>query len=252
MVPLLWNGKVSSHLSKNKKLAQLVLKSNLKKLQKNRDKLHLVDQTIKEQLKSGIIKKVEHLYKYLCENPGYSFLPHMSIFKPDRETTKCRIVFLSNLSEREKGKSASLSHNQAMFAGPTLNQKISSALLHLRFGKYLLTFDLKKAFNQLVLNESDQSKLLFFWYKDVAKMDFSLVAYKNVRLSFGLRCSPFLLMISMFYILVLNTESDPIKLKNLKHLMYNLLYMDNGAITSESKEYLNWAYNEISHIFLSY
>ena len=252
VVPLLWNGKVSSHLAKNKRLAKLILNSNLKKLKKDGgESLVLVDRTIKDQLKEGIIEKVEDVDKYLAENPGYSFLPHMSIFKPERETTKVRIVFLSNLGEKE-GKRVSLSHNQVMYSGPTLNQKLSSALLHLRFGKYLLTYDLKKAFNQLVLSESDQSKVLFYWFKNVDKGDFSLVVYKNVRLSFGLRCSPFLLMIVMFYILVLNVESDPVKLKNLKHLMYNLLYMDNGAITSDDKEYLGWAYNELENIFSPY
>ena len=148
--------------------------------------------------------------------------------------------------------SGSLSHNQVMYSGPTLNQKLSSALLHLRFGRWLLVFDLKKAFNQLLLSESDQSKLLFFWYKNVSKGDFSLVAYRNVRLSFGLRCSPFLLMIAMFYILVLDTENDHRDLRHLKNLMYNLLYMDNGAITSDSQEYIIWAYKEISHIFSPY
>ena len=59
-------------------------------------------------------------------------------------------------------------------------------------------------------------------------------------------------MISMFYILVLDTENDPLQLKKLKHLMYNLLYMDNGVITSDSTEYLNRSYNEIAGIFSPY
>ena len=56
VVPLLWNGKVSHFLAKNQHLAKLILKSNLKKLRKN-GHLDLVDQTIKEQVKSGIISK---------------------------------------------------------------------------------------------------------------------------------------------------------------------------------------------------
>ena len=103
-----------------------------------------------------------------------------------------------------------------MFAGPTLNQKLSSAFLQLRFGAYLLTYALKKAFSQLLLNTNDQNKLLFYWHRNV---DNSPVVYRNVRLSFGLRCSPFLLMISLYYILVLESESDPAALKDLKCLM---------------------------------
>ena len=251
VVPLLWNGKVSQFLAKNQNLSKMILKSNLKKLKRN-GYLNLVDNTIKEQVSSGIISKIENLDEYLAEHPEYSFLPHMSIIKPDRETTKCRIVFLSNLSETNDKKRLSLSHNQAMFAGPCLNQKLSSALMQLRFGRYLLTYDLKKAFNQLLLSETDQSKLLFYWFNNIEKNDFSLVAYKNVRLSFGLKCSPFLLMISLYYILVCQSKYDNVDLRNLKQLMYSLLYMDNGAITADSKDELQWAYDQLGSIFSPY
>ena len=132
-VPLLWNGKVSHLLSKNETLAKLILKANLKKLGKNKEHLFLMDQTIKDQVSSGIIEQVENLDQYKVEYPDYSFLPHMGIFKLQRETTKCRLVFLSNLRQDEPNKKLSLSHNQCIFSGPTLNQKLSSALIHLRF-----------------------------------------------------------------------------------------------------------------------
>ena len=139
-----------------------------------------------------------------------------------------------------------------MFSGPCLNQKLSSALMQLRFGRYLLTYDLKKAFNQLLLSETDQSKLLFYWFNNIEKNDFSLVTYKNVRLSFGLKCSPFLLMISLYYILVTQSKDDKVDLRNLKQLMYSLLYMDNGAITADSKDELEWAYDKLESIFSPY
>ena len=250
-VPLLWNGKVAKFLARNLNLSKMILNSNLKRWQRSDSrKLKLTDQTVKEQLESGIIERVDNLDRYLSENPGYSFMPHMSIFKWDKETTKCRIVFLSNLSEQKGHKY--LSHNQTMYSGPNLNQKLSAALLHLRFGKYLLTYDIKKAFNQLSLNEIDQSRLLFFWFKNVEKQDFSLVAYRNVRLSFGLRCSPFLLMIAFYYILVLDAKNDPSELRQLKNLMYSLLYMDNGAIVFDESHELSWAYDRLHEIFSPY
>ncbi|XP_068250638.1 uncharacterized protein [Palaemon carinicauda] len=63
----------------------------------------------------------------LKEHPESSFMPFMGIFKPDRETTKCRVVFLSNLSDK-----GSMNHNQTMHAGPTLNQKLSTSIINLR------------------------------------------------------------------------------------------------------------------------
>ncbi|XP_068243236.1 uncharacterized protein [Palaemon carinicauda] len=247
-VPLSWNTKVSHLLSKNEVLSKLILKSNLKKLRKNEGHLQLVDQTFKEQIKLGIIEPIYDLEVYKAEHPYFSFLPHMPIFKLDRESTKCRVVFLSNL--KESSKSTSLSHNQCMFSGPILNQKLSSSFLNLRFDKNLLVFDLQKAFNMLALSEADQARLLFYWYKNVSKGDFSLVAFKNVRLPFELRCSPFLL-ISLYYILVAQV-SDQSMLSELKHLIYSLIYMDNGAVTFNDSESLYWAYKQIPCIFEPY
>ena len=247
IVPLLWNGKVLNKLGNNRHLAENILRTNFKKLKKN-GLLEMVDQTFREQSELGIIEKITNVEEYIKEYPDHSYLPHMSIFKPDNDTTKCRVVFLSNLCDSSKSK-LSLSHNQTMYSGPSLNHKLSSALLQLRFDSHLLTYDLRKAFNQLALDELDQSKLLFLWYNNVSRKDFSLCVYKNVRLSFGLRCSPFLLMISMFYILVLEAVNDPDEVGKLKKLMYSLLYMDNGAITASSSEELSWAYSKLQDIF---
>lgn len=132
-----------------------------------------------------------------------------------------------------------------------MNQKLTSAFLHLRFDEKLLTYDLKKAFNMLALGENDQARLLFLWFRNVSRGDFDIVAYKNVRLSFGLRCSPFLLMISLYYMLVHEDEPDP-KLRELKNLLYALLYMDNGAVGFSDSEYLKWAYSKLSSVFSPY
>ena len=138
-----------------------------------------------------------------------------------------------------------------MRAGPNLNQKLSSAFIHLRFGAKLLIYDLRKAFNMLALNEQDQARLLFFWYRNINKGDFSLVAYRNVRLSFGLKCSPFLLMAALYYILVIQSSNN-LEIDNLKKLMYSLLYMDNGGYSAETSEDLQRAYQHILGTFKPY
>ena len=138
----------------------------------------------------------------------------------------------------------SVSINQAIHAGPTLNFKLSS-LLHLRFGSKILVFDLKRAFNQISLSSDDQSKLLFLWYRNVEKEDYSVVAYKNMRLPFGLRCSPCMLMLALYYILVINVVSDSEELKEFKKLMYQLFYMDNGGVAFDTSDKLQWAFNPL-------
>ena len=83
-----------------------------------------------------------------------------------------------------------LSHNMAIQSGPNLNKKITSALLHLRFDEILLSFDLKKTFLQIKLENVDSNRLLFLWFRDIENNNFNMIGYRNLRLPFGLRASP--------------------------------------------------------------
>ncbi|XP_068203538.1 uncharacterized protein [Palaemon carinicauda] len=251
-MPLLWNEKSCHLLGRIFNLAKAVLRSNTRKLQRNKANLELKNGNLKEQEKLGIIERIPNLERYMDEHPECSFLAHIGVFRLDQETTKCRVVFLSNVCEPSRSSVMTVNHNQAMYAGPSLNQKITSAMLHLRFGSKLLIFDIKKAFNQIALGELDQQKLLFLWYKNVKKGDFSIIAYKNVRLPFGLRCSPTILMLALFKNLVLDSKNDKPRLRNAKWIMYQLFYMDNGGFTCESSETLNWIYEILQGIFGPY
>ena len=249
-LPLMWNQRVSHLLGQNYNLSKAVLSSNLRKLKKYPERIKMVDEVIKEQVDMGIIERIPNLEDFLRNHPEASFLAHMPIFKLNKETTKCRIVYLSNLGEKVEGRPLTVTHNQAIHPGPNLNQKLSTAVLNLRFGSKLLCYDITKAFNQIALTEEDQNKLLFFWYRNVVKDDFTVVAYKNLRLSFGLRCSPTLLMISLYYILVVNDCDQT--LTEIKRLLYQLFYMDNGAYTCKSSEELIAVYRTLPSIFEPY
>ena len=78
------------------------------------------------------------------------------------------------------------------------------------------------------------------------------MGYKNVRLPFGLRCSPCLLMIALYHILVLNTEGDSEEVRDLNGLLYQLFYMDNGAVAFEDSLKLQWAFDSLDSIFESF
>ena len=252
-MPLIWNTKVDHLLGTNRNLALQILKSNFKKLSRDgKDRLKMIDQNFKEQRELGIIEKIGDLDKFLEENPRHSFLAHMAVFKPDRDTTKCRVVYLSNLCEKDPSKAVTLSHNQAMLSGPCLNQKITTALLHLRFDTKLLCFDVRKAFLNIGLTELDSNKLLFLWYNNIEKDDFSVVGYRSVRLPFGLVCSPCLLLLGLYRILMIDIEQDSQQMRELKRQIYSLIYMDNASITSNNSEYLKWAFDNLSKIFEPY
>ena len=251
VIPLLWKHDISQFLGTNYKLSKQILNSNFKKYKNDRAKLLLIDEVFKEQERTGVIEKIPDINAFVAEHPNHSFLAHMGVFKMERATTKTRIVFLSNLCEGNQMKPASLSHNQALHAGPCLNPKISTAIMHLRFGQKLMVFDLEKAFLQIEIPESDSNKLMFLWYRNVAKEDYTLIAYRNLRLSFGLRCSPTLLMMGLYIILCLNSKDDCPKLKRLKTVLYALMYMDNGAYAGSIEE-VQFAYKNLRSIFEPY
>lgn len=248
VVPIMWNSRNAHLLTKNFNLCKRLLMSNLNKLQKNNDKLLMVDKVFKDQLDQGILKLIPNLNNFMNENPQCSFLGHMPIFKMNKETTKCRIVLLSNLCE--KSSNTSFSHNQTILPGPNLNKKLSTSIIQVRFDKYLLCYDLIKAFHQIGISDNDGKKLCLLWYRNVTAGDFDLVGYQSSRVPFGLRCSPSLLMISLYYILMQSsTENNDPQLVELKRHLYDLVYMDNGSFTSNNSDQMEWALNYLPKIY---
>ena len=224
IMALLWNGKVCHLLGENYSLSRQILESNLKKLSRNKTHLKMTDDVFKEQEQLGIIECIDSIDRFREKHPSASFLPHMSGIKMNRESTKCRVVFLSNLAERDKSKPLTSSHNQTIYPGPNLNQKLNISLLQLRFGGNLLCFDLVKAFLMIGLREVDQNRLLFLWYRNIRKNDFTVIAYRMKRLAFGLTCSPCTLMLALYRILILDSEDDDDDMKKLKYLIPYMLY----------------------------
>lgn len=250
VMPLIWNAKVCEKLSRNYGLSKTLLANNYNKLKRNPDYLKLYDSVIREQEDLGIIQRINNVDQYIKENPTCSFLPHMGVFKPDNETTKCRIVFLSNLAERNCVND--LSHNKVMLSGPNLNKKITTALMDVRFDRFLLCYDLKKAFLNIALPLCEQNKLSFLWYRNVEKRDFSIIAYKHLRLAFGLRCSPTILMLALYKILIIDVMGESEEDRRLYKCCYNLFYMDNGSYTTNDENYLKVAFEKINTKLSSY
>ena len=251
IMPIPWNPDCKHLLGTNYMLSKNILFSNLKKLQKN-DVLNMYNDVFKEQEQLGVIERIEDVDSFRSEHPECSFLPHMGIVKLNRETTKVRVVYLSNLCERTHESRTTVSHNNAMLPGPCLNNKISTSLLFTRFDKFICIFDIKKAFLNIELKECDQEKLLCLWFKDIENDDFSVIAYKNVRLGFGLRPSPFILMLALHKILELDINDDDENTIKFKKLIYANIYMDNGVFSSENEDNLINYYNKIAGIFRDY
>ena len=251
VMPILWDKRTSHLLGSNFTLCKKILNSTVSKLRKEPEKLEMVDQVIKDQLQKGVIEKIENLDDFIKNTPGHSFLAHQPIFKMSHQSTKARIVYLSNITQQSYDGRVSMSHNQATIVGPVLNKKIATAVLWLRFGKYLLTFDLVKAFLQIALSREDSEKLAFLWIENLDDNDYRICGFLMRRLMFGLRCSPAILMIGLYKILIVD-KSPSDRINALKEMLFHLLYMDNGAIAYDSEEELLWAFSQLKSIFAPY
>jgi hypothetical protein len=252
IMPLMWNGDVQHLLGHNYNLAKQILKSNFNKLSKDPAKLLLTDEVFKEQERLEIIERIDDFETFKVENPNYSFLPHMSVFRMNKETTKCRVVYLSNITENNPQFPTTVSPNQAIMSGPNLNQKLSTSLLLLKFDEYLIIFDIVKAFLMIAMKVLDQARLLIMWYANVKKGDFNVVYYKAKRLPFGISCAPALLMLAIYKILIIDDDKTDVKLTKLRNLVYTLFYVDNGGFSSSKVSDLYWAKENLINIFGNY
>lgn len=101
-------------LPKNYHLSSNILNSIHKKISKDKFKLEQYDEVIKKQINNDILE-VSSDIDILKGNKTVSFIPHTAVFRPEAESTKCRLVLLSNLCE--KGDGSALSNNQISMPG---------------------------------------------------------------------------------------------------------------------------------------
>ena len=147
-----WPRKESPELPENFQLAVGGLKSP--------DILKKYDDTIQDQLKLGIIERVdasEH------NSTLKHYLPHHCVLSPNRQTTKLRIVY--DASAKVKNEDSSL--NDCLYRGPVMLNNLCGMLLRFRLKPVGLTSDIEKAFLQIGLQKEDRDVTRFLWLKDI-------------------------------------------------------------------------------------
>ena len=85
------------------------------------------------------------------------FLPHFPVVRPDRETTKVRIVFDASAQLNEK------SLNTEALPGPKLQSNIFDILVRFRKELEVLVSDVSQMYHQLVLKPEDRPFHRFLW-----------------------------------------------------------------------------------------
>lgn len=198
---------LSKHLSEEEALCENHFKNHVKRARDGRYIIALPFNGKRESLGQSYhtaLKRLQALERRFLKNPklqeqyiavlreyldlGYMsrvsdshfdgfFLPHQAVLKETSMTTKVRVVFDAS-SESNTG----ISLNDALLAGPTIQDDIFSLLLRFRLHNHVLTGDIEKMYLQILVREEDQPFLRILWKDD----DGSLSTYQFNRLIFGL------------------------------------------------------------------
>ena len=172
-----------SLVSDNYEMSQNRLNKLKKKLSQNRDNLIEYNTVMKDQLKNGIIEKVE--------GPGnprkVMYLPHQAVIRKDHSSTKLRVVF--DASAKKVGPTL----NDAMYKGPCLTPLLFDVLVRFRLNPIGIIADIEKAYLQISVADCHRDFLRFLWFDDVFKDIPEEVIFRFCRVIFGANCSQYLL-----------------------------------------------------------
>ena len=140
------------------------------------------DEVMKDQEEKGIVEKAHH-------NPESKafYMPHMPIVRQAAESTKVIVVYDASA----RANSASPSLNDCLERGPPLQNLKWDILTRNRVRPITLAGDIKQAFLQIRVMESDRDVLRFHWVKD--KDSSKVETFRFTRVVFGLNQSPFIL-----------------------------------------------------------
>ena len=167
-------------LPENYDMALKRLENTEKRLNRNPELAKSYHETIQKYMDKGYVEKVSD---NCGEIPGQWFLPHFPVIKPDKDTTKVRIVF--DASAKNEG----VSLNDAIYQGPKLQRDLFDVLLRFRKYPVAVVCDIAEMYLQIGLKKSDRPYHRFLWRSEPEKPPDT---YQFNRLVFGVNCSPFL------------------------------------------------------------
>ena len=174
-----WRGN-HPELPNNKQGSLQRLESLTRRLQR-KGQFSAYNQVIQEQFEANVIEKAPR------EVSGKEFyIPHKAVVRESAATTKMRVVY--DASARASPDTPSL--NECLNPGPPLQNRLWDVLVRQRAYPVAVTGDIRQAFLQIRIRESERDALRFHWRTNEDK---DIEIYRFTRALFGLAPSPFLL-----------------------------------------------------------
>ena len=175
-----WKGDRPNLMNNRSQAEKRLYSTELQKLQRINDVRKAYQKVIEEYLQKGYIRRVPDDKP---KPPNEWLLPHFPVIRPERSTTKVRIVL--DASAQVKGKSL----NSGALSAPRLQANLVDFLLKFRKELIPLVGDISHMYPQLKLREEDRPFHRFLWrHLDTRKKP---ETYKFLRFVFGGCYCPF-------------------------------------------------------------
>ena len=205
-----------------------------KSLKQNPKKAELYQNAMKQYITDGHARETNQEDE---KNENTRYLPHHAVFREDKTSTKCRIVFDAS-SQTPDG----VSLNSCLLKGPKLQPDLVHVLIRFRCHRVAIMADIKKMFLQICLLKKEQNSHRFLW-RDLMMND-PPKEYCMTRVTFGNTSSPFLSIATVQRHARNNHDTFPTASEEIQENMYvdDLL---SGAEDEENAMKLLWECSQL-------
>ncbi|XP_065078747.1 uncharacterized protein LOC135701754 [Ochlerotatus camptorhynchus] len=133
-----------------------------------------------EYLELGHMRRLDDSEEHTVKR---CFLPHHPVIKESSTTTKVRVVFDASCKT-----SSGISLNDALYAGPIVQQDLRSIVLRSRVRQVMVVADVEKMYRQFWTSLDDTPLQCILW----TAADGKVVAYELLTVTYGTKSAPYL------------------------------------------------------------
>lgn len=163
----------------------------------------------------------------------YYYLPHHAVVKPDRITTKVRVVFNAS-SKTSSGNSL----NDALYVGPTLQQDLVVLILKWRLFKVVFNADVQKMYRQILMNPEHIAYQRILHRSNVNE---PIKDYSLNTVTFGINSAPYLAIRCLHQLAEEIKHTYPLA----SYIIRNSMYVDDVLAGAHSIEEALQAQNQL-------
>ena len=165
------------------------------------------------------------------------YLPHFEVIKPDKKTTKTRIIF--DASAAQDGTSL----NNLTYQRPKLQRDLVNMLLRFRRYPIAIAGHISEMYLQVKIKEEDRSMFRFHWrYFDEKK---SPVIHEFTSIMFGMNAAPLVVQ----YVVRHNAEKHQAEYPLAAETVLQSTYMDDAMDSTKTEDNAVNLYEELKKLW---